>query len=702
MKKSKKNIDKGQKQGRVGIREILSVFSQSSIIRNRRIQMRLIVSFLLISLVPLCIISTISYVKSSSDIHNKIENFSAQIMSAENVIINEGFIKIENVSTDIIESREVQEGLDEDVNPGGIKDFKIVNSIQKKIAQKVAQMNIISGIAIIIDKDTIFGYGANNINKSKYEETIEITDKNPYQFQFDMDTDVNGNKVILISRQIRTGTSGKKLGTITVAVKETYLSNMYRTVNFGNDSGIFIVNGNGKVISSQDNERIAIGKQFPDASLTEKIQNARKNNLSTFSARINGEKKLVSYKSLEEQKWYLVCTIPNSYLNREAGSTGKTAVFVGIICMVFAVIISFAITDSIAAPLRKLRGVMLEAQNGNLNIKIKDNFKDETSQIVQSFNNMMGQIRGLIERVNNSSQDVLQKAQKIEITSEATQCSSEQIAVSVQQVARGSAEQAEEAADCMTCMNELSDKIGTGSRMIDFAADTVRNTKILSEEATGIIRLLSERSRAAGAVSEKIAADIKVLNENMKRISGINNLVGAISNQTNLLSLNASIEAARAGEAGKGFAVVAGEVGTLAGRIKEASVNIEQIIKEISGATAVTTDAVRNSGVIISEQMGAVIESEKAFKSIYDKMENIFSTYEKTQEIMKDILGLKERAATAICQISAAAQQAAAVAEEVSAGTEEQLTGATVLSQLAKDLNQTSSELTSAVLKFKF
>ncbi len=686
----------------MNINKILDVFSQSSIIRNRKIQMRLIVSFLLISLIPLSIISTISYIKSSNDIHNKIKNFSEQIMSAENEIINEGLLKLESVSTDIIESKEVQEGLDKDVNPAGINDFKVVNGIQKKIAQKVAQMNVISSIAIIVDKDNIFGYGANNINKSKYEELIKITDGNPYQFQFHIDSDTNGNNIILISKQIRTGTSGKKLGTITIAVKETYLSNIYKTVNFGDASKIFIINENGIVVSSQDSNSLAIGKAYEDATLLEKIQNSRKNSMLTFQAKLNNENKLVSFKPLEEQRWYLVCTIPNSYLNQEAGSTGKTAVFVGIICMLFAVIISFVITDSISAPLRKLRKQMQEARNGNLNIQINDNFRDETAQIVQSFNSMIVQIRTLIENVNSSSQDVLQKAQKIQVTSESAHCASEQIAVSVQQVARGSAEQAEEASESMAYMNELSDKISAGNGMINYAADTVSDTKNLSEEATAVIKLLSDSSQAANSISHKIAEDIKVLNENMKRISGINGIVAAISNQTNLLSLNASIEAARAGEAGKGFAVVAGEVGVLAGRIREASVNIEQIIKEISNATTVTTDAVKSSGHIIGGQMNAVADSESAFKSIYHKMENIFATYEQMQGIMKDIMGLKERATASICQISAAAQQAAAVAQEVSAGTEEQLTGAEVLSQLAKELNQTSAGLTSAILKFKF
>ncbi len=668
-------------------------------IRDRKIQTRLIISFLLISLIPLGLVGTISYIKSSKDIHTKIENYSEQIISAEHEIVAENLLKIENTALDLIDSKEVQEGLNTEINKDGINDYRAMNSISQRISQKMSQMSEISAAVILVDRDNAVGVGAKSINNENFERIIADTDKEKYSYKYSLDTDTAGNNLIFVSRQIRSGASGKKLGTIILAVKESYISKIYKSINLGDGSDIFVIDEAGKVISS-NNAKIPAGKAFPDSQFLKDIQNQSKAKNSTFTANVNGGKALVAYKPLESQKWYLAATIPYSYLDRESGSAGKTTLLLGVACMAAAVLISFLITGSIATPLKRLKKLMQEAQAGNLNIHIRDDHRDEISQIIQSFNEMMAQIRLLIEQVGGSSREVLEKAGRLEEASGVANSASRQIAVSVQEVARGSASQAGDASESLVYMNELSEKIERSSQLINCASRTAGEAKMLSQEASDTFRLLNERSQAASAISGKIAGDIKVLNSNMKKISTIISVVVEISNQTNLLSLNASIEAARAGEAGKGFAVVANEVRTLADKIKEASISIEQIIKEISGSTEMTTDAVSSSGDIIREQLAAAAEAEEAFAALRERMEEIFSSHGDMNSIMNDVLELRIKSVQSLGQISAAAEQSAAVVEEVSAGAQEQLAGAEELSRLAKDLNRTSAELSSAISKF--
>ena len=113
---------------------------------------------------------------------------------------------------------------------------------------------------------------------------------------------------------------------------------------------------------------------------------------------------------------------------------------------------------------------------------------------------------------------------------------------------------------------------------LNAASDSMNS---ISDQAQTDIQEVYESSQNSVAAVEAIAEHMETLTKAINEVSNATRLIGDISSQTNLLSLNASIEAARAGEAGRGFAVVAQEIGSLAAQSQDSVSQIDAIANNI-------------------------------------------------------------------------------------------------------------------------
>ncbi|AFJ03493.1 Methyl-accepting chemotaxis protein [Methylophaga frappieri] len=238
-----------------------------------------------------------------------------------------------------------------------------------------------------------------------------------------------------------------------------------------------------------------------------------------------------------------------------------------------------------------------------------------------------------------------------------------------------------------TAMNEMTASVQEVARTASNAAEAARNAdneakagkKVVLQTMTSIDSLASEVEKAADTISS-LEADIN-------NIGAIIDVIRGITEQTNLLALNAAIEAARAGEHGRGFAVVADEVRTLASRTQSSTHEIEEMIERLQigarEAVKVMNDSrekARNS-VDMAESAGAALDTITAMISTMDEMS---------------------------AQISSAANEQSAVAENINRGIVEisqiadhTADGAREASAAVDTLNSLSGQLQEASGKFK-
>ncbi|MCX8131347.1 MAG: methyl-accepting chemotaxis protein [Clostridia bacterium] len=670
------------------------------VLRNTRIQTRLIVSFLVLSLLPLFIVGLFSYRRSSSAIEEKIDKYSNQIMSQIGTNVNTKINKYKDAILEFSTSKTLSDSLTGIENADAYDKIVKLNAIQELYMSKFfTTNNEIMSICIYINNELSSQHGSPyfTTDEKSLKKLIETATEAKGKLTWNYTYDSNKNAHLVLSKRLVSITTGESLGFVFAELAPKVITGIFEKVDIGTGANIYVLDSAGNVI-------LEPAKKASEADLKEGsiISKVKANANKSFSLNINGKKCMITSKQLDESTgWYIVGAVPYSFLNAESRSIGGLILISFIVCVLIAVILSYVITQSISAPLSKLGRLMKEAKSGDLTININDSGRDEIGQLVTNFDDMVSNIRILISKVHSSTLSVIDNAQKIAASSEHSYASSEQVSNTIQEIAKGASEQASEIAQGMNYMNRLSDDINKVGNDTNNVLDVVNNTKKLSEKALSAVKALNDKTMQTSEVTNRIVNDINNLNFDMREIKKIVKVIVNIAEQTNLLSLNASIEAARAGAAGKGFAVVADEVKKLADQSKDASIMINNILNTIQQKTEVTTEAANTAGSIITQQMDAVQETDHAFKTILCAMEGISEQIDHMEMSVKEIIASKEKTLSVIENVSAVSQQAAATSEEVSASTEEQMEDAEELSNFAKDLNRMAQELDGSISQFK-
>ena len=260
-------------------------------------------------------------------------------------------------------------------------------------------------------------------------------------------------------------------------------------------------------------------------------------------------------------------------------------IIIGVIGLLF---IGWTVMRAVSHSLGSVRNQLheLAAGEGDLTKRLAIS-NDEVGQIAAEVNGLMEKLLGLVKRVQESG---------IQVTSSATQLtasSRELEATLTQQVAS---------------TNEVVSSAKEISATTQALVGTMADVAVLSQEAaasagsgqTGLMRMGATMEKMATA-STAIAQKLADINAKVTNITSVVTTINKVADQTNLLSLNAAIEAAKAGEFGQGFAVVAREIRRLADQTAIATLDIEQMVKEMQSSVS--------SGVMGMEKFAQEVQS---------------------------------------------------------------------------------------------
>ena len=307
-------------------------------------------------------------------------------------------------------------------------------------------------------------------------------------------------------------------------------------------------------------------------------------------------KTLSSY--LLHNQMTLVVTASTSEMNANSMSLAKYITLIFFFGMVLSYFIGCFLSQRISNPIKKLTTIINDTSIFNFvpskNSESLRALKDETGDMARAIHNMRKQLRYIVGQIDSAANTLSQTTSDLsDITHQVSamcmdnSATTQELSASMEETAATSTDMAHSLSNVKNNAQDIATLSATGQQTsveIATRADHLKSeTRLMTEK---IKNLYLEVSQKTSVALEKAKA--------VTKINELTSQITAISDQTSLLSLNASIEAARAGEAGRGFSVVATEISKLAQQTAAAVSNIEQMVTDV-------TDAVDNMSSCLTE-----------------------------------------------------------------------------------------------------
>lgn len=389
---------------------------------------------------------------------------------------------------------------------------------------------------------------------------------------------------------------------------------------------------------------------------------------------------------------------------KQEDQLSKQTLFVfltGIVIVLLAVYIFIGLFLAIKNSVRQLETSTKAVADGDLTTTISLNTRDEMHRIEVSFNEMVGSLNGLVKEISTSAESLAASSEELNASAEETTASVEHVTSSVSEMTNNVEVQTTGINGTTEALDEMSTGIERIAENSNRVSQLTREAMDYAQDGNHSVEQSMNQMATIQQTVEHSSAMIRDLNNRSKEIDSIISVITNISDQTNLLALNAAIEAARAGEHGKGFAVVADEVRKLAEQSRESATQIAGLIQAIQKDTINSVTIMERVNQDVAVGIETTEDTAHKFARILHSMETLSPEMEEISSTAIEFSAQTEQIVATMNEMKIVADRNLAASTGVASSTEEQLATMEEITASAMTLSEMADTLQQLVIRFK-
>ena len=662
-------------------------------------------------------LGVISYKRSAEALTSNYESSSKSTLDTAASYMNLIIETIRTTSYDISVSTIAREYYGQTYAKDAYKESTVFSTLRTEIESRKIANKYIRNIAFVANYGNAISTALSYLDDSVYENVRKLdcakrTDKEDFIWlgnHTELDEYIGTSRYAFGILRKAYNMMFRQVGYIIVDVDYDEIANHLASINMGENAVLALITPDGREISykntpvsdeaeGQANDSLDT-EYIVNSELYDKILASEDNDGSEY-VEYNGEKYLLLYNKLEEQGFMMVSLVSESYIIADADETARLTAAAVAVTALIVIVIGFILSTSMGTTIRKIMNGLEKASTGDLTVDIHTRRKDEFMILCESTNQMLGNIRALIDKADTVAKALGKASESVGGNSGILLEETKSITTSISDVEQGIVMQANDAENCLTRMDDLSKKIGVVSENTGKIADIADVTKSTVSDGLATIDTLQDKVKATTQVTAEVISNIEDLEKASQSIANIVGAINDIADETSLLSLNASIEAARAGDAGRGFAVVAESIRKLAEQSLNSVNEIRNIVGKIQKQTVDTVEVAKHAELIVNSQEEALKATIDVFHDIDKHVSGLAENLSQISAGIDEMEGAKKDTLAAIESISAVAEETASAVTEVNEAAGRQLEAVKKLNNESEELISRSEDLVEAINKF--